>query len=541
MSQSRQSKEAKMMREIEDFAAMLIVKGDLRVLKNNHIVISGFDRIISMKENYRTYDDVLINISVSQNGSDFLKSKSGKIYEKILLEVRNQLLKENKTIESNELFEVIEEASYYIKLNDGVYTIEKDRNGKYVLVSVDDNTPHLVSYNFDYITDTIYTSDEVNKLIEWFNSLFHSEDDRDLFFTAVGSSLFPYKYLQHIYFQSGKGADGKSFLLQEIIIPFLIESRQKLSTTGDLAKLLDSNNKFALQNCDGKTLLYVDESPPSLKGDATLLKTISGSKRIEIEKKGLQSYEAMNMITAIINANELPILNDTGNSTKRRIRVIKYAGTMNKENHINIREIKKLACDGNNVFDDFVNWIFANSIKQYIKAINNGGAIETEATKEYIYDNKVEGSYVSRWILENNIHVESVIHNQYTDEVLARFKNDMEGEVDLKSYAKTKFTRMLKKHFNDKLKTKSDRNGRKYIIDDIDDIDDIATDIIQSPIITGFDNAINEVENLIKLRGLKSSSEYVKVIREIEELKRQHIESNKPKEKGKHSDIADIF
>lgn len=108
-----------------------------------------------------------------------------------------------------------------------------------------------------------------------------------------------------------------------------------------------------------------------------------------------------------------------------------------------VKELKNITSKQNN--------IQINGVNKCVRTFK-----KTKPRKE------VEEPYVSNWILENDIDIKTVIHNQYTREVFERFKTDMRDVMGFNTYTITKFTRRLKKHLDYKLKIMPTRNGKRY-------------------------------------------------------------------------------
>jgi putative DNA primase/helicase len=156
--------------------------------------------------------------------------------------------------------------------------------------------------------------------------------------------------------------------------------------SGILSLTALENDRFALANIPGKTLLVSTEQPAlHMRASAKLNKIISGEK-VNIDQKYREAYAIEPYAKILWAMNQFPIVKDTSDGIFRRVKVVRF-----REVHKKIPELKeRFEKERAGIF----NWMVDG-----LKRLRDRGHFEIpdavkEATEEFVDENDIARAFV---------------------------------------------------------------------------------------------------------------------------------------------------
>lgn len=248
-------------------------------------------------------------------------------------------------------------------LNGQSYDIETDK-----ITSTPEHT---------YITKTLQVGfDEEKKNDRWQKLLERVLPDpevRRYFQKAVGASFIPFSNEQCFFYLVGKGANGKSTVL-EVLRSIVGEG---LSTTLPREALTGGNSERYMASLLGKRFVIGSELARGDYLNESLLKSLSGGDRLSARFLYRESFNFRFGGMIWLFGNDLVGIHDTSEGIWRRLRLIEFKVTIPK-NEQDIDLVKKILADKEGV----LNWIIEG-----IRMYRSEGLIEPQemisAKEEY--------------------------------------------------------------------------------------------------------------------------------------------------------------
>ena len=159
---------------------------------------------------------------------------------------------------------------------------------------------------------------EKQELERFINLLWPDPEIREWALANYATAFMPQSF-EKIIFNYGQGRDGKS-----TVATLLSNILKHLSSSF----YLNDNDKFAMANFPGKTLMVDNDfdANQTLTLDVIKHKTTKGS--VEVENKNKDKKTIYNRTTLMVNSNFLPKFNDISNATERRLNIVLFENSM---------------------------------------------------------------------------------------------------------------------------------------------------------------------------------------------------------------------
>lgn len=177
------------------------------------------------------------------------------------------------------------------------------------------NTQELIPASFTYYDVLDYPK----VATEWLKALFETPEHDLRFKQAFGEDtgylkryVIGYGYYQsyepqqNITFIYGKPGNGKSTFINRIIKPLF--GNDNISDV-EYDKLIGegkSSGRFDIANIIGKSLNISPDIPDTFYKNADRLKSLTSGDGIQVEKKGVQGFEAVNTAKLVLVTNHIP-------------------------------------------------------------------------------------------------------------------------------------------------------------------------------------------------------------------------------------------
>lgn len=139
---------------------------------------------------------------------------------------------------------------------------------------------------------------------------FLARTDRTGFLSWLGSVLDPQNRDRRILWLHGAGNDGKSVVAQALARGFGRASSK-------LPEFIDHNNKHFSSTLEGVRFAYAPENKQPKLLQTGLIRSISGSDDLTIDRKGKDPYEARNHVRLMICSNSKPQITGTRSDVSR--------------------------------------------------------------------------------------------------------------------------------------------------------------------------------------------------------------------------------
>ena len=282
---------------------------------------------------------------------NYLYSYDGKYYKQCEKEdIERGIYSLHKDITLNELREVLKKIQLgadkkkedlnYIALNNGLFNLDTRKlepysKDKIVTIYMD------VIYNdeVDIITGEPYGTNIKNYMMDLV------QGDYELFCVIcefLGQALYrKVNILQKCLIIKGDKSNGKSKFLEILIKFFGIENVSTL----DLKRF---EQRFDLSAIVGKMVNIGDDISGQYIAENSNIKKIITSEMLPIERKGQDLFDYKPHIICIFSCNNLPRFDDTTKAVKRRLCILPFEKTYNKElDNIDPRIVEKMTTPEN--------------------------------------------------------------------------------------------------------------------------------------------------------------------------------------------------
>lgn len=195
----------------------------------------------------------------------------------------------------------------------------------------------------------------------------------------------------------GEGRNGKGVIME--IMKNIIGERNTSSIS-----IKRINDRFTLSRFIGKQVNFFDETPSKQVLETDTLKSLIAGGRFDVERKGIDSFEAELYTKCIFLVNSFPKFDDLSEGTTARILSIKFNNVYNDDNPKRDNDlVEKLLLEREGIFYWFVQGAIElfNERKKFIV---------TEEHKEQIEEIKQDSNAIRRWVYEY-MHIQ-----QFTNE-----------------------------------------------------------------------------------------------------------------------------
>lgn len=315
----------------------------------------------------------------------------------------------DKNIDINELVELKDKHRKYLMCKNGLFELDKSLNWGYKKVSNDLNLQPMSIFQYKrnlydweknndldpkkspYLKDKKYSH-----LIDFHLAIASDDKKRNrAILEMMGNNIVAIKPkhrdLQRFYILNGEGNNGKSFLMEDIL-------QDNMIGIYSLKMALDSfKGEFGEGQLEDKLCLWIDEAPAGDNSKSTeKLKTLSGSKTLHINKKGIQAYNAKSFVTIIMSINK-DIYFKMDKAMIERIQYINLESDAKKL----LKNGRALIIDDTSSAD--FDFLFTLYIKSYMQAVANNQLTELPEQEKYIEEAIKISNPIYDYITDENI------------------------------------------------------------------------------------------------------------------------------------------
>lgn len=282
---------------------------------------------------YKNMKESIINKSDEEaNEIKIINKEYSRISEKIKTSsAKNNIMQEAKEIFfDGQFFNKLDSNPWLLGCNNGVIDFKNNifRKGLH-----DDYIS--LSTNIDYKPISEYDTKIVKEIEYFFETLFPEEELRTYMWEHLASTLIGINYNQTFNIYIGKGANGKSKLIDlmgkvlgdykgTVPITLITQKRNSIgSTSSEVAQLV------------GKRFAVMQEPSKGDKINEGIMKEITGGDPIQCRALFKDSITFTPQFTLSVCTNELPEIKSTDDGTWRRIRVCDFLSKFVKDPYNN--------------------------------------------------------------------------------------------------------------------------------------------------------------------------------------------------------------
>jgi len=269
---------------------------------------------------------------------------------------------------NDEFFDMLDSNIALFAFNNGVYDLNED-----IFRPIQPEDCISFTCNYDYTTSR---NDKVRlEILEWFKSMFGSEEMCSYFLKKIAYQLHGLHKLQEVDFWKGKGANGKSQVMRLIgkcfgnyckSIPITYFTEKDINKDGALP---------ALAGTRGARIIWATEPEAETTLQISLLKGLSGSDPIKVRGMYKEGFVYTPQCGLIILTNDFPKIPKTELSALQRRFIFmpfpyQFLDAPVAENHrkVNMDYIEKVISDAWR--DEFIN-ILIDLYRSEIKGCNS--------------------------------------------------------------------------------------------------------------------------------------------------------------------------
>jgi len=185
----------------------------------------------------------------------------------------------------------------------------------------------------------------------------------------------------------GEGRNGKGVIME--ILKNIIGERNSSSIS-----IKRINDKFTLSRLIGKQVNFFDETPSRQYLETDTLKSLVAGGRFDVERKGIDSFEAQLYSKCIFMVNSFPKFDDLSDGTVERLITVKFNNSYGDDNPKRDPDlVKKLIAERDGIF----NWFVQGAIELFNE---RKGFITTDEHREQIEEIKQDSNAIRRWAHE---------------------------------------------------------------------------------------------------------------------------------------------
>jgi len=285
--------------------------------------------------------------------------RSIRFREAIICDILNKITNNDITFDSN---------PNLIAFNNKIYDLN---NSCWIEPKYDQYIQMTVGYNYNDLND-INKLNELDKLLD---TIFPDKNIKEYYLMILSTGMYG-EQLENLFIATGEGGNGKS-LINSLMCEMLGEYAYKLPSNVLLQEIQNGGNpQIALLN--NKRFVLCQEPNKNRRICSSTLKEITGDKTLNARKLHSNECIVRLKLTLILECNELPQIDEVGQSINRRIRVIPFVSKfVNKEIYDNLVD-KTNVFIGNPYYktNDFQlkykQTLFDLLCKYYVKFKNNG-------------------------------------------------------------------------------------------------------------------------------------------------------------------------
>lgn len=188
----------------------------------------------------------------------------------------------------------------------------------------------FIRMNTDYYYNDSYdTEKKVAELDKLLDTIFPNPETKKYYLTILSTGLYG-EQIEYCFIATGRGRNGKG-LLNSLMMKCVGDYGYKLSSSVLLNEIKQGANP-EIANMNNKRFIITTEPDAKKKVNASTLKEITGDKIINARALYSGDTKCILKNTLLMEANDLPPLNEVGDAVGNRVKVIPFVSSFfNKE------------------------------------------------------------------------------------------------------------------------------------------------------------------------------------------------------------------
>jgi putative DNA primase/helicase len=275
-----------------------IVKQAVRILKASY----NFVTIEGTKEIFYYKDGVYV-----AGGGSLIESKSEHLFGLDLTNAKVTEIKGHIMRDTQRSPKDFDADPYIINLKNGLFDLRswqfKEHTPSYISINQKPITynPKAKPIHFGkYLKDTLYPN-EIRTAVELMTFTFYHKNPHEYYFILLGV-----------------GANGKS------VFTGLLSALHGYENISSVPLSALQENRFAASDLEGKNVNIDTELSSATIKDLGMIKRLTGSQPVRIERKNQQAYDTKIYAKLLFNANKIPETKDTTDAHFRREIIISF-------------------------------------------------------------------------------------------------------------------------------------------------------------------------------------------------------------------------
>lgn len=208
----------------------------------------------------------------------------------------------------------------YFAFSNGVFKLDLESQS---LVKVENDPERLIFNRIPYPYDPNAYNDLLNQFLD--DIACGDQDIKIQLAEMLGHSLMRRNSIRGIFVLLGKTSNGKSTFLDMV-------SHMLGNENTSYIKMHELSERFNKWQLGYKLANIGDDISTEYLPDSNIIKSISTSDSIAVERKGKDAYVINPYCTLMFSANELPRLKDSGTAMLNRVTIIPFNAEFNRNN-----------------------------------------------------------------------------------------------------------------------------------------------------------------------------------------------------------------